>query len=178
VAQFQAQLAVITRQTGEFAGFPIERDEARSTVWRGVWGPTGGLLDLRLSDLGVKILRHRRDRFHATRSDRTCCKFLFAGLQQEEKKRVTAAGVRSNAVAWIIDLMTILISARPRGGDRRGLHLVAALMAGAEPVEAGRESIGGETSTNASPLQGHDELTDLAHSFNQMTRICTRRAPS
>jgi len=43
-------------------------------------------------------------------------------------------------------------------------------MLGLSQLKQGAESIGGGNLDQCIPLQGHDELTDLAHSFNQMTR--------
>jgi len=102
---------VITRQTGELrqlsdaAGRPaVDRLAGAYAHWE-----PPGLLPFR--NLGVNYSQPSRARIRADPIGQDVLQSLLPDCSRKKKKRVTAAGVRFNAVAWIIDLLTILIFA-------------------------------------------------------------------
>jgi signal transduction histidine kinase/DNA-binding response OmpR family regulator len=172
VAQFQGQLEVITAQTGELRELT---DTAEQTAVDGLaksYATLSASWTLAFADLGVNHTRAIAElAIHADPIGQEVLQVLLPGLQQEEDKRVSAASARFYRVAHITDLLTILtFGASMLVAIAVAFSLTRRLMRGLSQLKEGAESIGGGNLDRLIPLQGNDELTDLARSLNDMTR--------
>ena len=96
---------------------------------------------------------------------------LIPSLRQQEDERVKAAGLRFYSVAWLTDLLTILIFvASTIVAIAVSYSLSRHLTQGLSRLKEGAETIGQGNLEQLIPLNGNDELTSLALTFNQMTR--------
>jgi signal transduction histidine kinase/CheY-like chemotaxis protein len=172
VAQFQGQLEVITAQTGELRELT---DTAEQTAVDGLaksYATLSASWTSAFADLGVNHTRAIAElAIHADPIGQEVLQVLLPGLQQEEDKRVSAASARFYRVAHITDLLTILtFGASMLVAIAVAFSLTRRLMRGLSQLKEGAESIGGGNLDRLIPLQGNDELTDLARSLNDMTR--------
>jgi signal transduction histidine kinase len=172
VAQFQGQLAVIAGQTGELRELTDTTERAAVDGLAKSYSTLSASWTSAFADLGVNHTRAIAElAIHADPVGQNVLQELLPGLQQEEDKRVSAASGRFYRVARITDLLTILIfGASTLVAIAVAYGLSRRLMRGLSQLKQGAESIGGGNLDRLISLHGNDELTDLARSFNDMTR--------
>jgi len=96
---------------------------------------------------------------------------MLPNLQHEEDERVRAAGAKFNSVARVTDLLTVLIFfASTIVAIAVSYSLSRYITQGLNLLKQGAATIGQGNLEQLIPVQGNDELTGLAHAFNEMTR--------
>jgi signal transduction histidine kinase/DNA-binding response OmpR family regulator len=172
VVQFQEQLAVIADQTGELRDLTDSAERAAVDRLARSYATLGASWTSAFLDFGVNHTRAIAElAIHADPVGQEVLQVLLPRLQQEEDKRVGAAGARFYRVAHITDLLTILIfGASTLVAIAVAYGLSRRLMRGLSQLKQGAESVGGGNLDQLIPLHGNDELTDLARSLNDMTR--------
>jgi PAS domain S-box-containing protein len=171
VEQFKAQLAGVTSQAGELRDLSnaAERVSVDDLViaankliasWTAFYENAGVNQSAAIAELAIR----------ADPISQEVLRQILPKLEKEEEERVVAAGAGFYRVARITDLLTVLIFfASTMVAIAVAYSLSRHLTFGLRQLKQGAESIGGGNLEQLIPLDGDDELTDLARAFNKMT---------
>ena len=179
VAAFQGQLTAIAGRTAELRELSDVTERPMVDALTKSYAALEASWTFVFANLGVNHTKALTElAIHADPIGQNVLRVLMPGLQQEEDKRVSAASARFYRVARITDLLTLLIfAASTLLAIGVAYSLSRRLMRGLTQLRQGAESIGGGNLDQLIPLQGNDELTDLARTMNEMTRnLHTARA--
>jgi signal transduction histidine kinase/DNA-binding response OmpR family regulator len=171
VAQFKAQLAVTTKEAAELGELSDAAERAAVESLTKAYAELRASWSACYANFGVNQAKAITElAIHADPISQEVLHDLLPNLQGQEDERVRAASVRFYHVARITDLLTILIfCASTIVAIAVAYTLSRRLMRGLRDLKQGAESIGGGNLEQLIPLQGRDELTDLARAFNEMT---------